>query len=519
MTCTENCATVNGHGVPQATLVFEAALTALGAASPGTNNLTSLLTWYPYEDVGGFNPLAIEDSGTPSCGWWNTSCVACYCTSQEGGAALAANLLAYAEYSPIVTALREDLALSRWACVPGLVAGLNFWGTGQTSPITYAFAVHVQSLGCASPTPTPSPSPIPSPTPVAPPPPANNDWLAGLVLLGGGAALLGLWAKRRGGLPGLGTGGGFQRRRGRWRVLEERRALEMWQEVPPETELVYGFLLPDGRIVDFTHRSGGGFRGAVGGHSTAARELGVSVEDLQRQGWARLMVSTGARVPGIARHNVFVEIGDRPLSQAQQRTIREVVAAHDDTEATIEVNRGRGIAAVGTARNHDLSPLLRRINEAARSGEHRIRGHWRTEDPYEYRGRHQPSPSGPTADDLSEMWGPDLYSHPQWYLSGGTGEKETWEILRRVHDRPEAEVTVYRAVPPGVHDINPGDWVAVSRAYARMHGMHATDPKQDWPVISKRVKAREIRSEGAYWLEFGYFPTGAPRYRATVPRR
>lgn len=318
MACTENCATVNGHGVPQATLVFEAALTALGAASPGTNNLTSLLTWYPYEDVGGFNPLAIEDSGTPSCGWWNTSCVACYCTSQEGGAALAANLLAYAEYSPIVTGLREDLALSRWACVPGLVAGLNFWGTGQTSPITYAFAVHVQSLGCASPTPTPSPSPIPSPTPVAPPPPANNDWLAGLVLLGGGAALLGLWAKRRGALPPqLSGSGGFQRRRGMWRAAadyfgEERDLTREFGDTEsyPAGGGMKGFLFRDGTWLDIDGLE----------HEQAADQADLDLDrDLLDNGVARLWVSSSHDT---GEADVTTNL---PLTSGQQRFLSNLL--------------------------------------------------------------------------------------------------------------------------------------------------------------------------------------------------
>ena len=79
--------------------------------------------------------------------------------------------------------------------------------------------------------------------------------------------------------------------------------------------------------------------------------------------------------------------------------------------------------------------------------------------------------------------------------------------LDPVKDKPDAMVTVHRAVPHGVTDINPGDWVTPSKSYAKQHGMHESDPKQDLPVISKKVRAADLRTDGDSVNEFGYFPS------------
>jgi hypothetical protein len=66
---------------------------------------------------------------------------------------------------------------------------------------------------------------------------------------------------------------------------------------------------------------------------------------------------------------------------------------------------------------------------------------------------------------------------------------------------PDAEVTVYRAVPKGVKSINNGDWVTTSRNYAENHGESALSG--EYEIISKKVKAKTLSSEG-YPYEFGY---------------
>ena len=60
-------------------------------------------------------------------------------------------------------------------------------------------------------------------------------------------------------------------------------------------------------------------------------------------------------------------------------------------------------------------------------------------------------------------------------------------------------VTIYRAVPKGVTEIRPGDWVALTLAYAAGHdrGGH---------VISKRVPAEHVAWAGTDKNEYYYVP-------------
>jgi len=102
---------------------------------------------------------------------------------------------------------------------------------------------------------------------------------------------------------------------------------------------------------------------------------------------------------------------------------------------------------------------------------------------------------------------PGVYEHPEWYLSRETaGFREAVRAMRAIRGKPDATVTIYRGAPPGTDRINPGDWVTTSRAYAAQHGVHATDPGQDWPVVSMQVPVRDVFWGGNDFIEFGYWP-------------
>lgn len=126
----------------------------------------------------------------------------------------------------------------------------------------------------------------------------------------------------------------------------------------------------------------------------------------------------------------------------------------------------------------------------------------------DYRSSHQPFADGPTLDRMDDMFGPDVYAHPEWWswdVDGG-GRGEATRALLAARGRPDAPVTIYRAVPPGVDRINPGDWVTTSEAYARQHAIQDDDPANDWPVVSLTVRAAEVRTGGSDIFEWGYFP-------------
>jgi hypothetical protein len=124
-----------------------------------------------------------------------------------------------------------------------------------------------------------------------------------------------------------------------------------------------------------------------------------------------------------------------------------------------------------------------------------------------YRGSHV-APNvktyGATLDDLGGIMPKDVYSSKGISLYGlgnPAVDREWFSAAYRAKGNPEAEVTVYRAVPKGVKDINSGDWVTTSKTYAKDHGENTLNGEYD--LISSKVKAKTLTSEG-YPYEFGY---------------
>ena len=71
--------------------------------------------------------------------------------------------------------------------------------------------------------------------------------------------------------------------------------------------------------------------------------------------------------------------------------------------------------------------------------------------------------------------------------------------LRQIPWRGEREITVYRAVPKGVTEIRPGDWVALTQRYAAGHDRGGR-------VLSKRVPASEVYWAGTDLNEWFWTP-------------
>lgn len=137
-----------------------------------------------------------------------------------------------------------------------------------------------------------------------------------------------------------------------------------------------------------------------------------------------------------------------------------------------------------------------------------------------YRIAHRPREEGPRLYDLTEGeegLRPDVYDHPEWYGAElkNKSSRESIAALRMVKGKPDAKVTIYRSAPAGV-EILPGDWVSLSKNYAKESGYHPTDRKLDMPVHSKIVLAREVRFAGDDLNEFGYFPDQAFDVKASI---
>jgi len=133
-----------------------------------------------------------------------------------------------------------------------------------------------------------------------------------------------------------------------------------------------------------------------------------------------------------------------------------------------------------------------------------------------YRGTHKaPGPDfGAPLYDLTgggQMYPADVYSSKaaQYYGTGYTkADKEAFDLAKKVRGNPDAEVTMYRAVPKdeNITNINAGDWVTLSKDYAKNHGESVL--KNDYKIISQKVKAKELWTNADSIHEFGYNPEG-----------
>lgn len=119
----------------------------------------------------------------------------------------------------------------------------------------------------------------------------------------------------------------------------------------------------------------------------------------------------------------------------------------------------------------------------------------------------------------------DFYSAngPRFYAPGpqfsgdefGQANRESYRAIMAVRGKPDAEVTIYRAVPndPNITTINEGDFVTLSPTYAKLHGASGYGRSGDEPgkIISQKVKVRDIYFDGNDVNEFGFFPVTPTR--------
>ena len=131
-----------------------------------------------------------------------------------------------------------------------------------------------------------------------------------------------------------------------------------------------------------------------------------------------------------------------------------------------------------------------------------------------HRGSHRaPGKEGARADDLTMngVYPADVYTRPDWYESG-EGLQEMHKIMR-LRGRPDGFAWIFRAVPSDIAGplegrvsrlITPGDWVTTNKKYAQEHGDSALNG--EYVVVARRVRARDIYTEGNSIFEWGYNP-------------
>ena len=94
---------------------------------------------------------------------------------------------------------------------------------------------------------------------------------------------------------------------------------------------------------------------------------------------------------------------------------------------------------------------------------------------------HRPTESGITADNLINQdvevpMPKDMYEHQEWYFQMDEKySKESMNVLKKIRNNPNANITIYRATPS--EKINPGDWITLSKEYAKLHNEHSLKGK------------------------------------------
>jgi hypothetical protein len=103
----------------------------------------------------------------------------------------------------------------------------------------------------------------------------------------------------------------------------------------------------------------------------------------------------------------------------------------------------------------------------------------------------------------------------------GMANQESFQIINKVKNKPDEEVTIYRAVPNDdkIKDINEGDFVTLSKKYAELHGAggYGRDGKDAGKILEKKVKVKDIYWDQNDVNEFGYFPTNEEKQTKKIP--
>ena len=140
----------------------------------------------------------------------------------------------------------------------------------------------------------------------------------------------------------------------------------------------------------------------------------------------------------------------------------------------------------------------------------------------DYRGQHEaPGPGyGVPLHDTTDVYPKDFYGPNGFDYYANFGEdydRKAYNTAARLKGDPEAFVWIHRAVPTAVYKaamktdsplsqmIKKGDWVTPTKEYARDHGEGALNG--DYKIASKRVKAKEVFTDGNSIHEWGYHPS------------
>lgn len=126
------------------------------------------------------------------------------------------------------------------------------------------------------------------------------------------------------------------------------------------------------------------------------------------------------------------------------------------------------------------------------------------EDTYKMQHTAPMREDNPSGEDLTDTFGSDIYTGNalQYYGTGSNYDNKAIRIIQGMKGNPEKAVTIYRAAPKDIKSINPSDWVTTTKEYAQGH----MEGEEGWHILSKKVKAKDIATDGNSIHEFGYDP-------------
>lgn len=194
----------------------------------------------------------------------------------------------------------------------------------------------------------------------------------------------------------------------------------------------------------------------------------------------------------------------------------DVLFSREGKDASME-EIDKKIAAAQAKYNKNKTPLtegnlldLLRKKEALINNQIKPTQETKPKQEDDYRDPHKAPTveAGAQGNDLTKVYPDDIYSAKaaQYYGDGSQLDKTTIKTVQSWRGKPNAEVTIYRAVPKSAPDaINAGDWVGINRQYAENHGDGPLNG--DYKIVSKKVKVSEIYTKGDSIQEWGYHPS------------
>lgn len=127
----------------------------------------------------------------------------------------------------------------------------------------------------------------------------------------------------------------------------------------------------------------------------------------------------------------------------------------------------------------------------------------------DYKGSHE-SPdaeSGAPLHDLTGLFHQDDIYGPEALRLHGQNYSYSGQVINKIkmlRGKPNAGVSIYRAVPKNIKTINPGDWVTLTKEYAKEHG--EDNLGGNFKILHKVTSAKNLYTDGSIH-EWGWHPS------------